>query len=95
MKPTLKISSPPSRQQNFPLIDYQYQSTLEASRASATEKANSRRLGGFWRLSKGFFAGEAEVDYVTELLLFSVITALSAWSIILMLMAVTRMVRNY
>jgi hypothetical protein len=95
MKSTLPISSPPSHQENFPLVDYHYQSSLETSRASVTEKAGSRRLRGFWRLSTGFFDGEARIDYATELLLFGVITALSAWPIIVMLTALTRMVRNY
>ena len=95
MKPTPQTSSQPVDRQNFPLTDYQYQSTLETPRTAVKETHGSRRLQDFWKLSTGFFGAEAKLDYATELLFFSLITALSAWPVISMVVALTRMVRNY
>ena len=95
MKPTPQISSQSIDRQNFPLTDYNYQSTLETPRAALKEAHGSHRLHGLWKLSTGFFGAEAKLDYATELLLFSVITVLSAWPVISMAVAITRMVRNY
>ncbi|MEP7013952.1 MAG: hypothetical protein ABI925_00775 [Verrucomicrobiota bacterium] len=95
MKPTLEIPSP-THQQNFPLTDYHYQpTTLETSHVAAKETLTTPELRGLWRLSTGFFNAEAKLDYATELLGFSIITALSVWPIITTIVAITRMVRNY
>ena len=95
MKPTPSISSQPTDRQNFPLTDYQYQSTLETPRAAVKQTRAAHDLRGFWKLSTGFFGAEAKLNYATEFMLFSLITALSTWPVISMLVAVTRMVRNY
>ena len=43
----------------------------------------------------GFFGAETSRQYVAELLLFILITGISAWPIISAIVAVTRLVRNY
>ncbi len=48
-----------------------------------------------WKLSAAFFGAEAQRDYLVELALFTLITGVSAWPIVSMFIAVTRMVRNY
>ena len=93
MKPTAQLSSQQSA--SSPFTDYHYQSTLDASRASAEERRGAHQLHGFWRLSTAFFGAEAIREDLTEFSLFTVIALISAWPIISMLVAVTRMVRNY
>lgn len=94
MKPTHQITSTLKDRRTFPKTDCQYQSTLDASRATATE-TGSVKLRPIWKLSSGFFAGEAVREYVSELLLFVAMAGLSAWPIVFALHAITRMVRNY
>jgi len=53
------------------------------------------KLPAFHKLSSEFLAGERSRDYVAELLLFVLITGIAAWPVLSMLMAVTRLVRNY
>ena len=106
MKPTPQISSQPTNRQRLPLTDYHYQSTVETDGkrsaslakipcAAVKQARAAHELRCFWKLSTGFFGAEAKIDYATELLLFTLITALSAWPVIAMIVAVTRMVRNY
>jgi hypothetical protein len=93
MKPTPQIS--PRQRENFPLTDYHYQSTLEESRVRIKEMREAEPRRAIWKLAAEFFGVEARIDYATEFALFSLIGGLSAWPIILMLIAVIRMVRNY
>ena len=102
MKPTFQISpsqrgSPrddraPGSHQSFPLTDY-------SLRAGA--KSNSRAVlaatksPAFHKMSSGFFGAETSRQYVAELLLFILITGISAWPIISAIVAVTRLIRNY
>jgi hypothetical protein len=95
MKPTPQISSQQSDRKRFPLTDYHYQSTLEASHADVKETRGAHPQRAIWKLNAEFFAAEARVFYVIELAFFSLIAGLSAWPIVSMLVAVTRMVRNY
>lgn len=53
------------------------------------------KLPAFHKLSSGLFGAEKTRDHVAELLLFTIIAAISAWPIVSMLVAVTRLVRNY
>ena len=93
MKPT--INSQPSRQQNFPLTDYNYQSTLQDSRATVTEARDTQTLRGFWKLSGDYFlSSEAKLSHVAEITLFTIITALSASQIFSMVVAVARLWTN-
>ncbi len=104
MKPTPQIS-PNQRSwrrysgalrehKSFPLTDYSFQSTAEARKSSSSGRS-ATKLPAFYRLSSEFFGTEMSRDYVTEFLLFTLIGGISAWPIISMLLAVTRLVRNY
>ncbi len=96
MKPIPQISSNQRKRRDFPLTDCQFQSTgdMRAS-APAIRKKSISELRTFRKMSSEFFAGEANRDYLTELLLFTLITAVSAWPIISNIVAMTRLVRNY
>jgi len=52
-------------------------------------------LPAFHKLSSEFFAAETSRDYVAELLFFVLITGVAAWPVVSMLIAVTRLIRNY
>ena len=92
MKPTTRISLKGSA--SFPLTDYHYQSTLDASRAGAKETRAEDRPRGFWRLGTGFFGAEAIRDDMTDFLVFTLVAAMSVWPIVSMTVAVMRMLRN-
>ena len=53
------------------------------------------KLPPFHKLSSELLGAERSRDHVAELLLFVLITAIAAWPIVSMLIAVTRLVRNY
>jgi hypothetical protein len=91
MKPTSQISS---NQRSFPSTDFHYQSTMEAGGSSPTipEKGISE-LRTFRKLSSEFFGTETSRDYVAELLLFSSIAGVSAWSIASMIATLARMIK--
>jgi len=96
MKPTPQISSSERKQRNFPLTDYQYQTSLQsADRAVARKAPVARELQTFRKLSTEFLATEAPRNYVVELLFFILITGIAAWPIISSMVAITRLVRNY
>jgi hypothetical protein len=92
MKPKPEISSNNTKR-NFPLTDYNFHPTAEAETRSAAGKP-TRNLRPLHKLSSGF-GPETSRQYVTELFLFALITANSAWAVISMAIAVTRLVRNY
>ncbi len=104
MKPTPQISpnkhrsrrdsSAPRKQQSFPLTDCFFQSTLDA-RSTSSGICLEKKLRAFRNLSSEFFGAETRLDYAVELLLFALITAISAWPIISAMVAVIRLVRNY
>ena len=94
MKPTPQISSRHNTRRIFPPTDYAYRTQLE-NPGVAKQTPAAHELHGFWKLSTGFLGAEAKLIYATELLLFSVITTISAWPIVSAIVAVTRMVRNY
>jgi hypothetical protein len=103
MKPTPQISPAqrnsrcdnrtPDHSRNFPSTDYNFQSTTEASGSVST--ISQEKLRPFWKLSSEFFSVENRRHHATELLLFALISGISAWPIISALVAVTRLVRNY
>jgi hypothetical protein len=96
MKPTSHVSSNKRKQRNFPLTDYQYQtSALSADRAVAKKTPDARELQNFRKLSTEFLATEIPRDYVAELFFFILITGIATWPIISSMVAITRLVRNH
>jgi hypothetical protein len=94
MKPTLQISHNQNPARSFPLTDYSFQATSEAQASSSTDLP-ATKSPPFHKLSSEFFATEMSRDYVTQFLLFTVIGGISAWPIISMVLAVTRLVRGW
>ena len=94
MKPTLQVSPSQHASGSFPLIDYSFQATAEAQ-ASSSADLPATKSPAFHKLSSEFFATEMSRDYVTQFLLFTIIGGISAWPIISMVIAVTRLIRNY
>jgi len=102
MKPTSQIS--PSQRgsprddrarashQSFPLTDYSLQAGAKSNSRAVLPATKSP---AFHKMSSGFFGAETSRQYVAELLLFILITGISAWPIISAIVAVTRLVRNY
>jgi hypothetical protein len=94
MKPTLQISHNQHAARSFPLTNYSFQATAEAQTSSSADLP-ATKSPAFHKLSSEFFGAETSRDYVVEMLLFTIITAVSAWPIVSMIAAVTRFVRNY
>ena len=104
MKPTLQISQTQRawRHDNrawrnhpsFPLTNYNYRPTAK-NQVSSSAARPATKVPAFHKLSCEFFATEMSRDYVTQFLLFTLIGGVSAWPIISMLLAVSRLVRNY
>jgi hypothetical protein len=80
MKPTPQTSS--ERRENFPFTDYHYQSTRDASRAAAEEKAVANQLHGFWRLGTKFHGAEALWHDATDFLVFTFMGFFCTWPIV-------------
>jgi hypothetical protein len=80
--------------QSFPLTDYNYRPTAE-SQVNSSADWRATKSPAFHRLSSEFLGAETSRDYVAELLFFILITALAAWPVMSMLIAVIRMIRNY
>jgi hypothetical protein len=76
------------------LTDYNYRPTPETQIGSSAGQPVTK-LPAFHKLSSELLGAERSRDYVAELLFFVLITGIAAWPIISMLMAVTRLVRNY
>jgi hypothetical protein len=94
MKPTLQVSPSQHASGSFPLTDYSFQATTEAQASSSADRP-ATKSPAFHKLSSEFFGTEMSRDYVTQFLLFTIIGGISAWPIISMLLAVTRLLRNY
>ncbi len=104
MKPILQINhkqrgSPRDNRagrnhQSFPLTDYNYRPTPE-TQVSSSAGWPATKSPAFHKLSSEFLGAETSRDYVAELLFFILITALAAWPVMSMLIAVIRMIRNY
>src|SRR6266568_777918 len=104
MKPTPQISHNQrgSRRDNgtrrsnrrLLLTDYNYHPTPEIDISSSTGQP-ATKSPAFHKLSSKFFGAERSRDYVAELLFFILITGIAAWPVVSMLIAVTRLVRNY
>jgi hypothetical protein len=94
MKPTLQLNPQSTKRQRGPLTEYRYRSALSRSGARARKVRAARDVRGFWKLSAGFFGMETKIDYVMELALFGVLSALSVWPIVDALQALGRLLRN-
>jgi hypothetical protein len=95
MKPTAQLSSQEHNRKNFPLTDYNFQTTIERSQASVQQARSPHTLRSIWKMSAHFFGFEARLDYAIEFILFGLILAVSAWPIFWSAVAVVRMMRNY
>jgi hypothetical protein len=82
------------RHQSFPLTDYNYRPTAEAEAISPAGRP-ATKAPAFHKLSSEFLGAERSRDYVAELSFFILITGIAAWPIMSMLIAVTRLIRNY
>src|SRR5213594_4573472 len=80
--------------QSFPLTDYNYHPTADAEAISPAGRP-AITSPAFHKLSSEFLGAERSRDYVAELLFFILITGIAAWPVLSMLIAVTRLVRNY
>jgi hypothetical protein len=80
--------------QSFPLTDYNYHPTAE-TQVNSSADWQATKSPAFHKLSSEFLGTEASRDYVAELLFFVLITGITAWPIMSMLIAVVRMIRNY
>src|SRR5438093_827340 len=80
--------------QSFPVTDYNYRPTAESQVHPAVCRP-ATKSPAFHKLSSEFFAAETSRDYVAELLFFVLITGIAAWPVVSMLIAVTRLIRNY
>ncbi len=94
MKPTPQISHNQHAARSFPLTNYSFQATAEAQTSSSADLP-ATKSPAFHKLSSEFFGTEMSRDFVTQFLLFTIIGGISAWPIISMLLAVTRLLRNY
>ena len=104
MKPTPQISHTQraSRHDNrarrkhpsFPLTNYNYRPTAK-NQVSSSAGRPATKLRAFHKLSSEFFAAESSRDYIAELFFFVLITGIAAWPVMSMLIAVTRLIRNY
>jgi hypothetical protein len=94
MKPTPQISPKQHASRNFPLTDYSFQATVDA-KSSSSSVGPAKKAPAFHKLSSEFFGAETSRDYFVELVFFILIAGIAAWPVMLMLIAVIRMIRNY
>ncbi|HEY4271474.1 MAG TPA: hypothetical protein VGM65_05690 [Candidatus Udaeobacter sp.] len=74
--------------------DYNYHSTSEIEVNSSAARPTTK-LPAFHKLSSEFLGAERSRDYIAELSFFILITGIAAWPVVSMLIAITRLVRNY
>ena len=104
MKPTSQISHTerasrhdnhaPRKHSSFPLTNYNYRPTAK-NQVSSSAGRPATKLPAFHKLSSEFFGAESSRDYIAELFFFILITGIAAWPVMSMLIAVTRLIRNY
>ena len=82
------------KHQSFPLTDYNYRPTAK-NQVSSSAGRPATKLPAFHKLSSEFFGAESSLDYIAELFFFILITGIAAWPVMSMLVAVTRLIRNY
>jgi hypothetical protein len=104
MKPTSQISHTecasrhdnhaPRKQPSFPLTNCNYRPTAK-NQVSSSAGRPATKSPAFHKLSNEFLGAEATRDYIAELSFFILITGVAAWPVMSMLIAVTRLIRNY
>lgn len=68
---------------------------MQTTVVSSVSRISQEKLRTFWKLSSEFFSAENRRYHAAELLLFALISGISAWPIISALVAMARLVRNY
>jgi hypothetical protein len=76
------------------LTDYDYRSAAETQIGSSAGPRVTK-APAFHKLSREFLGAETSRDYIAEFAFFILITGIAAWPIMSMLIAVTRLIRNY
>jgi hypothetical protein len=94
MKQTDQISATQHARRSFPLTDYNFQATVDGKASSAAVRP-ATKSPAFYKLSSEFFGAERSREYIAELLFFILITGISAWPIMLAVVAIIRLIRNY
>jgi hypothetical protein len=104
MKPTPQIShtQPALRHDNgarsthlgFLSTDYNYRPTA-TNEVIFSAGRPATKSPAFHKLSSEFFGAESSRDYIAELFLFILIAGIAGWPVMSMLVAVTRLIRNY
>ncbi len=89
MKPIPELNN--NRHAGFPFTDHNYQPTADAKITAGRKIA---KLTGFHKLSSDFIATEMVRDFAVEFSAFTVIAGLSAWPIVLSIVAVARLLWN-
>jgi hypothetical protein len=82
--------------QRGPFTDRFYQSSPNPSGSSTPISGDAFRvskLRRFRKLSSDFFGAEAGRNYIAELAVFSLITGVSAWPVISMIVALYRLIK--
>ena len=91
MKPTPQISPRKRGAPSFPLTDYNFQATGDPESGCSSVYPAEKSIP-FHRLSSEFFGEEESRHYVVEFSAFTVLGLITAWPIMSMLIAVTRLV---
>jgi hypothetical protein len=82
------------KHQSFPSTDCNYRSTAK-NQVSSSAGRPATKLPAFHKISSEFFGAESSRGYIAELFFFILITGIAAWPVMSMLIAVTRLIRNY
>jgi hypothetical protein len=92
MKPTPQISH--NRHAGFPLMDYNFQA-IGDPKSSCPNLSSAKKSPAFHKLSSEFFGVEESRHYLAEFSAFTVLGLITAWPIMSMVVAVTRLLGNY
>jgi hypothetical protein len=79
---------------SFPLTDYNYLPTAETKTGFAAGPP-AQKLPAFYKLSSEFFGVEESRHYLAEFSAFTLLGLITAWPIMSMVDAVTRLIGNY
>src|SRR5947207_11375458 len=91
MKTTPQISQ--NRHTGFPSMDYNFQATGDP-KSSSSNVYPAKKSPPFHRLSSEFFGAEESRHHLVEFSAFTVLGLITAWPIMSMLIAVTRLDRK-
>jgi len=89
-----RYNGPRRSKRILPLTDYNYRPTSQTQIGSSAGPP-ATKSHPFHKLSSEFLGAETSRNYVAEFLFFILITAIAAWPIMSMLIAVARLIRNY